>query len=103
MAQVTLTIGSRRYDLACRDGEEAHLRALGAMVDQRAADAARAVGDANEARQLLMAALLLADELNDLRSGAPDPAAAHAAHRLDTLAQRIESLARHLENEGHPS
>lgn len=103
MAQVTLTIGNRRYDLACRDGEEAHLRALGSMVDQRAAQAARAVGEANEARQLVMAALLLADELNDMRVGAPDPAATQTARALDALAHRVEELARRLENEGRPT
>jgi cell division protein ZapA len=100
MAQVTLTIGGRAYDLACRDGEEDHLLALSAIVDSRVSDAGRAVGGGNEARQLVMAALLLADELSDLRAGAPDPLRAELVHGIGALAERIETLAQRLENEG---
>jgi cell division protein ZapA len=99
MAQVSLTIGGRAYELACRDGEEDHLRALGMIVDSRVSDAGRAVGGGNEARQLVMAALLLADELSDLRAGAPDPLRAEIVHGIDALAERIETLALRLENE----
>ena len=63
MAQVMLQVGGRRYELACRDGEEGHLRQLGGIVDAKAGEAARAVGSGNEARQLLLAALLLADDM----------------------------------------
>ncbi|UAK23914.1 cell division protein ZapA [Sphingomonas nostoxanthinifaciens] len=97
MAQVTLTIGGRRYDLACRDGGEDRLRMLGAMVDARATEAARAVGDTNEARQLLMAALLLADTLSDVEAGVAPTADDRAATAIDALAQRVESIAERLE------
>jgi cell division protein ZapA len=100
MAQVALSVGGRRYELACRDGEEPHLEALARMVDAKAADAARAVGSANEPRQLLLAALLLADELSELRAGAPDPERASTAGALVALAERIEALAERLENGG---
>jgi cell division protein ZapA len=100
MAQVTLQVGGRRYELACRNGEEAHLEALARMVDDKAADAGRAVGSANEPRQLLLAALLLADELTELRAGAPDPERAATASALTTLAERIERLAERLEKDG---
>lgn len=103
MAQLTLTVGGRGYQLACRDGEEAHLRDLARMVDARAEEAASAVGTANEARQLLLAALLLADELNDLKAGAADPAEVALAGTLATLAQRIETLADRLEKDGQTS
>ena len=97
MAQVTLTVGGRRYDLACRDGEENRLRMLAEMVDAKAIDAGRAVGEANQARQLLLAALLLADELSDMRSLSPDPMEARLAQSLGALAERVESLAERLE------
>jgi len=99
MAQVTLTVGGRRYDLACRDGEEARLRMLAGMVDAKAADADRAVGDANQARQLLLAALLLADELSDIRSATPDETEARLTQSLVSLAERVESLAERLERD----
>lgn len=98
MAQVKLTVGNRGYELACRDGEEPRLEMLAAMLDSKARDAEQVVGSANEARQLLLAGLLLADELSDLRAGAPDPGKATLARTLDQLAERIESLAGRLEN-----
>lgn len=98
MAQVTLRVGGRRYDLACRDGDEAHLEALATAVDARVADAGRALGTTNEGRQLLMAALLLADDLAELRAGAPDDPTEGLAEALETLAGRLESLAARLEN-----
>ncbi|ODU19954.1 MAG: hypothetical protein ABS87_12455 [Sphingomonas sp. SCN 67-18] len=106
MADVTLEIGGRSYSISCRDGEEDHLRALARLVDAKAENARAAVGGVNEARQLLLAALLLADELNDIRSGAapatplpvaeptPDPAISLAIERL---AERVERFADSLE------
>jgi cell division protein ZapA len=98
MAQVKLTVGGRTYDLACRDGEEPRLEMLAQMLDSKARDAGQLVGSANETRQLLLAGLLLADELSDMRSGAPDPGKAALARTLDQLAERIESLAERLEH-----
>ena len=98
MAQVRLLVGGRTYDLACRDGEEPRLEMLAQMLDSKARDAEQVVGSANEGRQLLLAGLLLADELSDLRAGAPDPGKAAMARTLDQLAQRVESLAERLEH-----
>jgi cell division protein ZapA len=105
MASIDVDVAGRRYDVACRDGEEAHLRSLAAIVDKRAKDAASALGNLTETRQLLFAALLIADDLKDVRAGAglpdptpppPDPAVAEA---LERLAQRMEDLADRLEAE----
>jgi cell division protein ZapA len=98
MAQIDIEIGGHRYELACRDGEEDHFRALARMIDGKAAEAAKAVGGLNETRGLMFAALLLADELNDLRTassgGSPDDSAALA---IEQLAERMELLADGLE------
>ena len=104
MASVELEIASRKYVVACRDGEEEHLRSVAAIVDGKAHDAAAALGSLSEARQLLFASLLLADELQEHREGNPpappaelDPAVVDA---LDGIAQRMERLADRLEGEG---
>ncbi|WP_156679244.1 cell division protein ZapA [Sphingomonas profundi] len=103
MATVELTIAGRPFELACRDGEEAHLRMIAAMVDVKALDAAKAMGGMSEARQMLFAALLLADELNDTRAALTRAAAAPAppappdpeiAARVERLAERVERLSR---------
>ena len=104
MASVDLEIAARRYPVACRDGEEAHLQSLAAVVDRKAREAAAAVGAMGEARQLLFASLLLADELKEVRAGGPAAAAASAeedavmAQALERLAERMEALAERLEN-----
>ena len=101
MASVEVEIAQRKYSVACRDGEEAHLRSVAAIVDSKAQDAAAALGSLSEARQLLFASLLLADELKEHRSGqAPAPAAEpdpRMAEALERLAERVESLAEQLE------
>ena len=103
MASVEVEIAARKYAVSCRDGEEDHLRSVAAIVDKRAQDAAAALGTLSEARQLLFASLLLADELKEHRDGnppaapaEPDPAIAEA---LDSIASRMERLADRLEGE----
>jgi cell division protein ZapA len=105
MANIEVEIAGRHYDVACRDGEEEHLRSLAALVNRRAHDAASALGSLTETRQLLFAALLIADDLKEVRAGAglpdpspppPDPAVAEA---LERLAARVENLADRLEQD----
>lgn len=105
MATVDVEIASRRYSIACRDGEEAHLRSVAAIVDSKAGEAEKALGSLGEARHLLFASLLLADELKERRDGgnpvieaaAPPPDSA-VAEALERLADRVESLASRLEH-----
>ena len=68
MAQIGIDVGGRHYDVACRDGEEDRLRMLGRLVDARVNDISRSIGRNNEARGLLLTAILLADELDAARA-----------------------------------
>mgnify|MGYP004552122635 CR=1 FL=1 len=103
MAEVDIRIGGRKYELACRAGDEDRLRGLADLVDQKASEAARGMGGLNEVRQLLFAALLLADELSEARARAaagPPPATdpdEEAATVVEWLAERVETLAARLE------
>ena len=65
MAEVELTIAGRPYKVACRNGEEETLRRAGALVDQKSREALSGLGTLSESRQLLFAALLLADQIVD--------------------------------------
>lgn len=61
MGDVSLTIAGRPYDVHCEDGQEAQLLGLAARVDEKA----RAMQGSTEVRQLLFAALMLADEAQE--------------------------------------
>jgi len=102
MAEVTLSVGGYQYKLACRDGEEAHLERLGEMVNAKAKEARNAVGNASEVRQLLLSALLFADETLERSQGnAPVVAPAipgQMTAALERLADRIELIATRVEN-----
>lgn len=102
MAQVRIEVGGRSYPVACRDGEEARLLMLGRLIETRAADAVRATGAGDEARGLLMAALLLADELDEARSVVAELHAQEVDRvaALARCAERIDALAAKLENGG---
>ena len=98
MAEVTLTIGDRRHHVTCRDGEEAQLRRLGDMLDQRWAAANRAAGGLNAERTMLLVALMLADALDTAQNLPPGEGGASEAY-LARIAETLESLADALEND----
>ena len=105
MPQVSITINGRAYPVACDEGEEERIRELARTIDARVAGFARQVGQAGEARLLLLAALVLADELAEAseaarRLGTDQPAAdsAAVAGNVSRLAQRIEAVAARLES-----
>jgi cell division protein ZapA len=103
MAELDLNIAGRLYRVACRPGEEDNLRTAAALVDAKSREALAGLGALSEARQLLFAALLLADQMIDPRPGetaepliaAPDP---EIARRAEALAARLERLADTLES-----
>ncbi|MDB5715341.1 MAG: cell division protein ZapA [Sphingomonadales bacterium] len=99
MAEVDLKVGGRSYMIACRDGGEEHLRTLAKHVDRKAEEARAAVGGMNEVRQMLFAALLLADEFAEQAAGVPTVAVdSEVVAALAKLADRIESVADALES-----
>jgi cell division protein ZapA len=94
MAQVTVTIQGRAYDLACDDGQEAHLLALAQELDSRARRLSSALGQIGEARLLLLSALLIADELYETRGrlGETERQRAEQNQRLVFLERRQTEL-----------
>lgn len=99
MAEVTLDIAGRQYQVACRDGEEETLRAAAKLVDGKSREALAGLGTLSETRQFLFAALLLADQmLEDPNArGSGSAGDTDLAPRVERLAQRLESLATALE------
>jgi len=70
LAQLTIEVNGRPYLVGCEDGQEERLAALATQVDEQVRRLARDVGSLGETRLILMCALLMADELSDLRAEA---------------------------------
>lgn len=67
MGQVTVTLNGRTYRLSCGEGEEQRLLTLAGHVRERVEALSTEFGHAGDDRLLLMAALLVTDELFDAR------------------------------------
>ncbi len=93
MGDVRLHVAGRTYDVSCADGDEAHLESLAAIVDEKAHQARMVVGDINEARQLLFAAIFLADELqNTQRDASAPPSRPDITPQIKALTDQIHHL-----------
>lgn len=91
-----MQVAGRSYALACRDGDEARVLELAADISTRAENLTRSLGAMSEGRLLLMSALMIADELHDVRVGQVPPVMARHHDRLAMLADRAEALAERL-------
>ena len=105
MAQVTVVINNRKYDIACDDGQEKHLTNLAQYVDGKVSDLVASVGQVGDARLLVMTSLLVADELSDVYSelgkineGKTDKSNTMlSATDLESITSRIQTIADKLE------
>ena len=98
MAEVTIDIAGRTYQLACRDGEEENLQSAAKLVDAKSREALAGLGTLSESRQLLFASLLIADQMLERPGSAAKLEEADLAPRVHALAERIEKLAERLES-----
>lgn len=105
MATVTVDINGRPYAVGCADGQEERVRVLARQFDAHVRQVGRDVGHVGDIRLFLMAALVLADELQEARmngaSATSAPAAgsdaeAGVAEALNAVAARIEKIAQSL-------
>jgi cell division protein ZapA len=101
MAEVTIEIGGREFQVACQEGEEPFLQAAAKMLDTEAAVILGQIGRMPADRMLLMAGLMLADktaaledELQALRAqiDAQERSLRTAEERLADRARRITEL-----------
>ena len=66
MSDVTLAVGGRNYTVSCADGQEEHVQRLAAVIDGKLGSMGANLSS-QEAKNLLFAALLLADELDEAK------------------------------------
>jgi len=106
MAQVSVEVNGRPYVIGCEDGQEKRLTQLAAVVDAQVRQVGRDVGPLGETRLMLMGALVMADDIAELRGeietlrtevaeakAAVGRAELAAVAALDSAAARIERLA----------
>ena len=108
MSMVEITVGGRRHQVQCGDGEEPRLRRIATYIDSCVSKLVQQHGQLPEAKVLLLTSLLIADELSDAyeeikrlkaRAGEQERRAEdEAAQALDRVASRLEQLAAALEN-----
>jgi cell division protein ZapA len=126
MGQVVVKVNGRDFPLSCPDGQEPRIRRLAQYVDAKVGEFTQTLGQVGEARLVLLAALVIADELSDANEalaqernraraagggpaagpagaagsaapGGTDGAIEAAASGIRNVAQRIESIAARLE------
>jgi cell division protein ZapA len=116
MAQVTVTIDSKTYRMACDDGQEPHLEALAQYFDGKVQDMRKSFGEIGDMRLAVMAAITVSDEIFEMRhklsameasisklrdevAGMGDKQATKDVKTAETviaLAERIEKIAKNL-------
>ncbi len=109
MGQVSLSVNGRKYEVRCDDGQESHLYELADYVNSRVSELISGAGQIGEARVLLMASLLIADELMEAKAGLRELRDGREAEpggresldeavglHLELLASRLENIAERL-------
>jgi cell division protein ZapA len=66
--------------MSCGDGEEAHLESLAALYDSRIEDMRKGLGELGDMRLHVMAALMIADEMSEMK------------RRVESLEQKLDAL-----------
>jgi cell division protein ZapA len=114
MGEVVVKVNGRDFGLRCADGEEPRIRRLAQYVDGKIGEFAKNLGQVGEARLILLAALVIADELSDANEAVQqalnraravagpgaDPggeASERAAAGIRGIAERIEAIAARIE------
>lgn len=108
MGEVNLIINGKSYGIACDDGQESRVVELGKLVDTHVRSIAAAGAANNESHRLVLAGIMMADEIKELRDAvnqmqsrtAASPAAGlspaderQIAEALAHLALRIDAVA----------
>jgi len=103
MAEVTVRINGRDYRIGCAEGEESRIGRLADYIDLKVQELIGQVGQIGDTQLLVMASLLVADELTEaydkletaVGGGAADAGLDQA---LGAIAERVEAIVARLES-----
>lgn len=68
MSEVTVYLNGRSYDIACDTGQEGRVADLATYVDQKLQKVSRGSGAYSEANLMVLTAIVLADEIYELKA-----------------------------------
>ncbi len=105
MSVVNLTIRNNVYQIACDNGQEAHLEAIASKLNTRLNMLATALGKGNDSLLLVMVGLMMEDEIAELKKTMNRLQEKHVqevdsavAAAVDNIATYVETVAKNLEN-----
>jgi cell division protein ZapA len=96
MGEVSVSVNGRSFKIACDDGQEPRIRRLAQYVDAKVGDFVGRVGQVGEAKLLLLAALVIADELSDANDALQRAGSGTEANGVQGMSKRVEPIAAHL-------
>ncbi len=70
MSKVTISLNGRAFTIGCEEGQQAYLRDLAGHLDGHVRDLADKVGQIGDVRLLLMASLIVSDEMREAQGRA---------------------------------
>lgn len=108
MAEVSLNINGQTYEMECDDGQESRVYALGDHVDAKLQEIAGAGAASNDNHLLVLTALMLSDEIFELREQVQNAGSessegnskddAVVAQSIEKLAERIQAVTQKIES-----
>lgn len=106
MAEVSVSINGRQYNIACDAGQEQRVMDLANFVDGRVREIKQAGAGSNEQHLLVLASIVMADEMFDMRDNAAngnqvaldglqisEADEGQIISAIDQMASRIEKIA----------
>ena len=92
MAEVNVTIHGKTYGIACDNGQERRVHELGRYVDARLREIAGTGAASTESHLLVLTALVMADEIFDMRESQREAALEETRARRDAMNETDERM-----------
>jgi len=98
LAQVDVSVNGQSYRIACEDGQEDRLVDLAAMVDEKVIGLVNQIGQVGSNRLLVMAALIIADELVDLKNEVGSSRELEDDIKQEDMVLTLQEITKRIEN-----
>ena len=93
MPEIIVNINDQDYAIVCDPGEEDHLKNLSSRIDFKVRELTKRFGKIGETRLMVMASLLIADEIHELKKKIDSDLT-----KITSLEEKLESKEKIIEN-----